>query len=154
MLANFIDTRSAMKLLICSTKDASYFVWFSHFFTLTNLIGSPTRKKMKLPSYSTKVAFIGHKVASKKSSTKPIYMRSSFEELAARNPNVKTKLNFDASIKSYSFLNFLNTQINERADKIPFFGGWHQTRRLLLPSFEERSIPPAGARALASHVLF
>ena len=78
---------------------------------------------MKLPSYSIKVASIGPKVASKKSSTKPINMRASFEELVARNPDVKTKLNLDASIKSYSFLNFLNTQINERADKIPFFGG-------------------------------
>ena len=98
---------------------------------------------MKLPSYSTKVAFIGHKVASKKSSTKPINMRSSFEELITRNPDVKTKLNLDASIKSYSFLNFLNTQTNERADKIPFFGGSHQARRLLLPYLEERD-PTSG----------
>ena len=51
---------------------------------------------MKLLSCSTKVASIVSKVASKKSLTKPIYMRSSFEELVARNPAVKAKLDFDA----------------------------------------------------------
>ena len=51
---------------------------------------------MKLISCSTKVASIVPKVASKKSSTKPIYMRSSFEELVARNLAVKAKLDFDA----------------------------------------------------------
>ena len=54
-------------------------------------------KKMKLLSYNTKVAFIVPKVASKKKSlTKPIDMRSSFEELVMRNPTVKAKLDFDA----------------------------------------------------------
>ena len=65
---------------------------------------------MKLLSCSTKVASIVPKVASKKSSTKPIYMRSSFEELVARNLAVKAKLDFDAQIKSYSFLNFLTSK--------------------------------------------
>ena len=68
--------------------------------------------------YSTIVASIALKVALKKSLMKPTQMGSSFEELVVRNPNVKTKLNFDASIKSYIFKNFLNTQINARGDKI------------------------------------
>ena len=66
-------------------------------------------------------------------------MRSSFEDLVTRNPTVKMKLNSDAYIKSYSFLNFLDLQINAR--------GQH-----LFPYLKERSTPPTSARAPASYV--
>ena len=71
------------------------------------MIGSHTRGEKELLLYSIKVASVAHKVARKKNWSKPTHMGSSFEELVARNPTVKTDLNFDILIKSYKFLKFL-----------------------------------------------
>ena len=46
--------------------------------------------------------------------SKPTHMGSSFKELVARKPIVKTNLNSDTRIKSSAFLNYLKPQINAR----------------------------------------
>lgn len=48
----------------------------------------------------------------KKGSSKPIHMRSSFEELVARNPIVKTDLNSNTWIKKLWLFKFFKTSIN------------------------------------------
>ena len=58
----------------------------------------------ELLMFNTNVASSSIKVAFEKKSSKHIHMGSSFEELVARNPAVKTVLRSDTRFKSCSFL--------------------------------------------------
>lgn len=58
----------------------------------------------KVGQCSTKVAPHSTKVGIKKISSKHTHAASSFKDLAARNPMVKTGLNFDARLERYDFL--------------------------------------------------
>lgn len=57
-------------------------------------------------------------------------MGSSFEELVAGNPTVKTDLNFDTRIKSYNFSQFLIPLIN--AGGIDSMSTWDLTLSFLV----------------------
>ena len=64
------------------------------------------RCSTKVAQYSTKVAPYSTKVGIKKISSKHTHAGSSFKDLVARVPAVKTDLNSDARFERYSFLNF------------------------------------------------
>ena len=61
------------------------------------------RCSTKVAQYSTKVAPYSIKVGIKFFSSKHTHVGSSFKDLAARNPMMKTDLNLDARFERYDF---------------------------------------------------
>ena len=68
----------------------------------------------KVAQSSTEVAQYSAKVGNKKISSKHIHAGSSFEDLVAMNPTVKTDLNSDVWFKRYDFLKIEVAKINVR----------------------------------------
>ena len=69
---------------------------------------------IKVAQYSTLFAPYSTKVGIKKISPKHIHAGSSFKDLVAMNPTVKTELNSDMWFKRYDFLKIEQTKINVR----------------------------------------
>ena len=64
------------------------------------------RCSTKIAQYNTKIAQYSTKVGIEKISSKYTHVGSSFKDLVARVPAVKTDLNSDERFKRYAFLKF------------------------------------------------
>ena len=83
-----------------------------NFFTPCSI--KVAQYSIELAQCSTKVAQYSTKVGIKIFSSKHIHAGSSFKDLVAKNPRVKTDLKSDAQFKRYGFLKIQKTEIIAR----------------------------------------